>query len=86
MPQSLIAKITTYIIWVGEVGGADTALKLVAWGLLVAIVLQVIFYFVFQAVGYDAFSLSVFLIVSIVVLLVVMVVSREIMQKIKRSL
>jgi hypothetical protein len=47
--------------------GFDAVLKLLAWGILVAVVLQVIFYFVFQAIGYDLFLLSVTLIASVLV-------------------
>jgi hypothetical protein len=47
--------------------GFDAVLKLLAWGILVAVVLQVIFYFVFQAIGYDSFLLSVTLITSVLV-------------------
>jgi hypothetical protein len=47
--------------------GFDAVLKLLAWGILVAVVLQVIFYFVFQAIGYDSFLLSVTLIASVLV-------------------
>ena len=45
----------------------DSVLKLAAWGVIVAVALQVIFYFVFQAIGHDSFLLSITLIVSVVV-------------------
>lgn len=43
-----------------------TVLKLAAWGVIVAVALQVIFYFVFQMIGYDSYLLSITLIVSVV--------------------
>jgi uncharacterized membrane protein len=43
-----------------------TVLKLAAWGVIVAIALQVIFYFVFQIIGYDSYLLSITLIISVV--------------------
>ena len=44
-----------------------TVLKLAAWGVIVAVALQVIFYFVFQTVGYDSYLLSITLIVSVII-------------------
>jgi len=44
-----------------------TVLKLAAWGVIVAVALQVIFYFVFQAIGYDSYLLSITLIVSVII-------------------
>jgi hypothetical protein len=44
-----------------------TVLKLAAWGVIVALALQVIFYFVFQAIGYDSYLLSVTLFVSLII-------------------
>jgi hypothetical protein len=44
-----------------------TVLKLAAWGVIVAVALQVIFYFVFQVIGYDSYSLSITLIVSVII-------------------
>jgi uncharacterized membrane protein len=43
-----------------------TVLKLAAWGVIVAVALQVIFYFVFQIIGYDSYLLSITLIISVV--------------------
>jgi high-affinity Fe2+/Pb2+ permease len=43
-----------------------TVLKLVAWGVIVAVALQVIFYFVFQIIGYDSYLLSITLIISVI--------------------
>jgi Na+/melibiose symporter-like transporter len=44
------------------------------WSICVAIALQVIFYFVFQIIGYDSFLLSVTLTASVLAVLVVLVV------------
>lgn len=41
-------------------------LKLAAWGAIVAVALSVIFYFVFQAIGYDSYLLSIALIVAVI--------------------
>ncbi len=43
-----------------------TLLKLAAWGAIVAVALQIIFYFVFQTIGYDSYMLSITLIASLV--------------------
>ena len=43
-----------------------TLLKLAAWGAIVAVAMQIIFYFVFQMIGYDSFLLSMTLIASLV--------------------
>jgi hypothetical protein len=59
---------------------SDTVFKLFAWAVLVMVVLQVVFYFVFQAIGYDSFLLSVTLVVSILVLFAVLI-SWRIMKK-----
>ena len=42
-------------------------LKFAAWGVIVAVALQVIFYFVFQIIGYDSYLLSITLIVSVII-------------------
>jgi hypothetical protein len=39
--------------------GWDFVLKLAAFGFLLAIVLQVMFYFVFQNIGYDSLKVSI---------------------------
>lgn len=44
-----------------------TLLKFAAWGVIVAVALQVIFYFVFQIIGYDSYLLSITLIVSVII-------------------
>jgi uncharacterized membrane protein len=42
-----------------------TALKLAAWGAIVAVALQVAFHFVFQIIGYNSSLLSVTLLISL---------------------
>ena len=54
----------------------DAVLKLLAWGILVAVTLQVIFYFVFQLIGYDSFLLSLTLLASLLTGFAVLVVWR----------
>ena len=44
-----------------------TLLKFAAWGVIVALALQVIFYFVFQIIGYDSYLLNITLIVSVII-------------------
>jgi len=55
---------------------SDAVLKHLAWITCVMVVLQVIFYFVFQIISYDMFLLSITLIVSVVVALTVLFVWR----------
>jgi high-affinity Fe2+/Pb2+ permease len=50
-----------------------TILKLAAWGIIVAVVLQIIFYFVFQIIGYDTYLLSNSLVISIIAVLLLLV-------------
>ena len=54
-------------------GGWDTVLKLAAVGVCVMVALQVIFYFVFQIIGYDSFWLSITLIASVLVFVAILV-------------
>jgi len=54
-------------------GGWDTVLKLAAVGICVMVALQVIFYFVFQIIGYDSFWLSITLIASVLVFVAILV-------------
>jgi hypothetical protein len=42
----------------------NTVLKLAAWAACVMVALQVIFYFIFRAIGYDSFWLSITLVGS----------------------
>jgi len=42
----------------------DSVLKLVAWGVVLAVALQIIFYFVLELIGRDSFLLSITLIVT----------------------
>ena len=53
-----------------------TVLKLLACGICVAVTLQVVFYFVFQLIGYDSFLLSVTLLASLLTGFAVLVVWR----------
>jgi uncharacterized membrane protein len=56
--------------------GWDTVLKLGALGVCIIIVLQLIFYFAFQIIGYNSFWLSITLIASILVFIVMLVLLR----------
>jgi len=53
---------------------SDTVIKFAAWGVCIMVVLQVIFHFVFQVIGYDSLLLSITLVASIVVFLVIFAV------------
>ncbi len=44
-----------------------TILKLAAWGVIVAVALQIISYFAFQMIGYDSYLLSVTLVASVII-------------------
>jgi hypothetical protein len=55
-------------------GFGDTILKIALWGICVAIALQVIFYFVFQIIGYNPFLLVVTLTASVLAVLIVIVI------------
>jgi uncharacterized membrane protein len=48
-------------------------LKLAVWGICVAIALQVIFYFIFQVIGYNSYLLSITLLVSLTVTVLLLV-------------
>jgi hypothetical protein len=48
-------------------------LKLAVWGICVAIALQVIFYFIFQVIGYNSYLLSITLLVSLTVAVLLLV-------------
>jgi hypothetical protein len=61
--------------------GWDSVLKLAAWIVLIAIVLQVVFYFVFQNIGYDTYWLSINLIAFILLLIVFIIAWRIITKK-----
>lgn len=50
-----------------------TVLKLAVWGICVAIALQVIFYFIFQVIGYNSYLLSMTLLASLVVAVLLLV-------------
>lgn len=66
--------------------GWDSVLKLAAWVVLIAIVLQVIFYFVFQNIGYDTYWLSINLIAFILVLIIFIIVWRILTKKLSKKL
>jgi hypothetical protein len=61
--------------------GWDSVLKLAAVGVLVMIALQVIFYFIFQNIGYDSYWLSLNLIAFILVFIIVVIAWRIIPKK-----
>jgi len=50
---------------VRELANSDSIIRLLAVAVIVAVVLQVVFYFVFQGIGYDSFLLSITLIITI---------------------
>jgi uncharacterized membrane protein len=56
--------------------GWDTVLKLGALGVCIMVTLQVVFYFIFQIIGYDSFWFSVTLIASVLVFIVLLVLWR----------
>jgi uncharacterized membrane protein len=51
-----------------------SVLKLAAYGVIIAVVLQVIFYFVFQLIGRDSFLLSITLIASVIVGILLLII------------
>ena len=51
-----------------------SVLKLAAHGVIIAVVLQVIFYFVFQLIGRDSFLLSITLIASVIVGILLLII------------
>jgi hypothetical protein len=61
--------------------GWDSVLKLAAFGVLVMIILQVIFYFVFQHIGYDSYWLSISIIAFILVFIIFIVAWRIVARK-----
>jgi len=50
-----------------------TVLKLAVWGICVAIALQIIFYFIFQVIGYNSYLLSITLLVSLIAAVLLLV-------------
>jgi hypothetical protein len=50
-----------------------TVLKLAVWAVCVAVVLQIIFYFVLQVIGYNSYLLSLTLIGSLIVAIVLLI-------------
>jgi hypothetical protein len=61
--------------------GWDSVLKLAAVGVLIMIALQLIFYFVFQNIGYDSYLLSLNLVAFILVLIIFIIAWRIIPKK-----
>ena len=51
-----------------------SVLKLAAYGVIIAVVLQIIFYFVFQLIGRDSFLLSITLIASVIVGILLLII------------
>lgn len=51
-----------------------SVLKLAAYGVIIAVVLQVIFYFVFQLIGRDSFLLSITLIASVIIGILLLII------------
>jgi len=45
----------------------DTVLKFAALGVVVAVGLQVVFFFIFQVIGYNSCLLSITLIISVII-------------------
>jgi uncharacterized membrane protein len=50
-----------------------TVLKLAAWAVCVAVALQIIFYFVFQVIGYNSYLLSLTLIGSVIAAILLLI-------------
>ena len=61
--------------------GWYSVLKLAAATVLIMITLQLVFYFVFQNIGYDAYLLSLNLVAFILVFIVVLIIWRIIPKK-----
>ena len=59
-------------------GGWGTVFNLAAVGVCLMVALQVIFYFVFQIIGYDSFWLNITLIASVLVFVAILVSGRVI--------
>ena len=53
---------------------AASVLKLAAYGVIIVVVRQVIFYFVFQLIGRDSFLLSITLIASVIVGILLLII------------
>jgi len=60
-----------------------TILKFAAWGVIVAVALQVIFYFVFQIIGYNSYLLSITLIVSVIIGILLLIGWRTLKKAVK---
>lgn len=56
--------------------GWGTVLKLGALGVCIMVALQVVFYFVFQTIGYNSLWINITLIASILVFIVILILLR----------
>lgn len=65
--------------------GWDIVLKLAAWAVCVIVALQVIFYLVFQIIGYNSFWLSITLIASVLVFIVILVLWKVLKKSVTES-
>jgi len=63
----------------------NTVLKHLAWITCLMVILQVIFYFVFQIIDYDSFLLSITLILAVLVVFVVIFVWRTLKKAVSGS-
>jgi ABC-type bacteriocin/lantibiotic exporter with double-glycine peptidase domain len=53
---------------------SNTVIRLTGWGVCIMVVLQLVFHFVFQLLGYDSLVLSITLVTSVVVFLIIFAV------------
>jgi len=51
----------------------ESVLKLAVFATCVMVALQIVFYFVFETIGYDSYLLSIILIVSVIVAILLLV-------------
>ena len=54
--------------------GWDSVLKLAAFGVVVIIILQVVFFFILQNIGYDSYLLNISLI-SFILIFIILIIS-----------
>ena len=60
-----------------------TVLKLAARAIVTVLVLQVFFFFVFQAIGYDSYLLSVTLVISVIIGFLLLIGWRNLQKAVK---
>jgi protein-S-isoprenylcysteine O-methyltransferase Ste14 len=60
-----------------------TVLKLAARAIVTVLVLQVFFFFVFQAIGYDSYLLSVTLVISVIIGVLLLIGWRNLQKAVK---